>query len=79
MATVNPYHRNLRSRLLRWHSRKVKSVGVVDLLESFYQGFRRRVSKAEGRDLNLRDAIKLANVSELERLDIHITEERLGI
>jgi|LakMenEpi03Aug12_release.lakeMendotaPanAssembly.Ray.scaffolds.fasta_scaffold1479934_2 hypothetical protein len=69
----------LRTRLLRWHARKVKTVGVVDLLESFYQGFRRRVSHAEGRDLDLREAIKLASEDELTRLDIHITEERLKI
>lgn len=69
----------LRTRLLRWHARKVKTMGVVDLLESFYQGFRRRVSIAEGRDLDLREAIKLASEDELTRLDIHITEERLKI
>ena len=69
----------LRDRMLRWHARKVKSVGVVDLLESFYQGFRHRVSRAEGRDLDLREAIKLATEDELTRLDIYITEERLRI
>ncbi len=72
-------HRELRARMLRWHSRKVKSLGLVDLLESFYQGFRRRVSMAEGRELDLREAIKLASEDELTRLDIHIQEEKAGI
>lgn len=72
-------HRELRTRMLRWHARKVKSVGVLDLLESFYQGFRRRVSIAQGRELDLREAIQLASEDELTRLDIHIQEERLKI
>lgn len=76
---MTPSHRELRARMLRWHARKVKSLGVVDLLESFYQGFRRRVSIAEGRELDLREAIQLASEDELTRLDIHIQEERLKI
>lgn len=72
-------HKALRKRMLAWHNRKLHSVGIVHLMESFYQGLRHRVSRQEGRELDLREAISLASEAELQRLDNHITEERLGI
>ena len=72
-------HKLLRKRMLAWHYRKVNGVSMLDLLESFYQGLRNRVSLKEGRNLDLREAISLASESELQRLDNHIIEERLGI
>lgn len=72
-------HKAIRKRMLAWHYRKMHSVSMVDLLESFYQGLRHRVSRQEGRELDLREAISLASEAELERLDNHIIEERLGI
>lgn len=72
-------HKALRKRMLAWHYRKLNGVGLMDLMESFYQGLRRRVSRQEGRELDLREAISLASEAELQRLDNHIIEERLGI
>lgn len=72
-------HKQLRKRMLAWHYRKVNGIGMMDLLESFYQGLRHRVSNQVGRDLDLREAISMASEEELQRLDNHIIEERLGI
>lgn len=72
-------HKLLRKRMLAWHYRKVRSVDVVHLLESFYQGLRHRVSREVGRELDLREAISMASESELQRLENHILEEKLGI
>lgn len=48
-------------------------------MESYYQGLRHRVIRKVGRELDLRDAISLASEEELQKLDNHIIEERLGI
>lgn len=65
----------LRKRLLKWHSNKQRSIEIIDLLESGYQGFRRKVCNRIGEDLCFREAIKRATQEELERLQNHIDEE----
>ncbi len=72
-------HKVLRKRMLAWHYRKLHSPNVFDLMESYYQGLRHRVIRKVGRELDLRDAISLASEEELQKLDNHIIEERLGI
>lgn len=72
-------HKRLRKRMLAWHYRKLNSVGLMDLMESFYQGLRHRVIRQLGREMDLREAISMASEAELQRLDEHINEKRLGI
>lgn len=70
----------LRQRLLSWHYAKSRTISIVDLLESDYQGFRRKVGNRVGNsNINFRDAIKDASEDELIGLDILRTEKRLGI
>lgn len=72
----------LRKKLLRWHYNKTRTISIVDLLESGYQGFRRRVARRLEQDpesYNFRDAIKFANLEELRYLQGRIDEDRLGL
>lgn len=71
--------KRLRKRLKRWHYRKAKGLGVIDLLDSNYQGFRYRVQARLDRPIGFIEALNLANADELQQLDNYILEERLGI
>lgn len=77
--------KRLRKNLLSWHYRKSKTVAVIDLLDSTYQAWRWKVTKrCDPEDklkkgLDFRDAIKKANLNELEDLDRINCEMRLGI
>lgn len=69
----------LRKRLLNWHYQKCNGINILDLLESDYQRFRFRVKQRLGRDIDFRDAIKLATYDELTMLEQIRDEKRLGI
>jgi hypothetical protein len=68
-----------RKRLLRWHYNKARTIAIVDLLESDFQSFRRRVCRRLDRDLDFREAIELATGEELNRLDEVRDSRRLGL
>lgn len=71
-----------RQRLLNWHYQKVRSISMLDLLESDYQNFRTMVEQRLNlpyRSLDFREAIKKANDQELTYLEITRDEKRVGI
>jgi hypothetical protein len=70
----------LRKKLLRWHYNKLRTIGIVELLQSTYQCFRYRVQHRVNKgQIDFREAIKLANENELWDLQNIIDEERAGI
>lgn len=69
----------LRKRLLNWHYKKCNGIGIIELLESDYQRFRFRVKQRVGRDIDFREAIKLAVYDELTMLEQIRDEKQLGI
>lgn len=72
-------HKALRKRLLAWHYNRSKTIKIVELLQSNYQCFRYKVKNRIGRDIDFREAIKIATMDELEKLSEIIDEERIGI
>lgn len=72
-------HKALRKRLMQWHRNKQKSIAIVDLLDSTYQTFRNKVCTRLEKDLDFYDAIKEANLEELQKLDMIILEFKLNI
>ncbi|MBW2962294.1 hypothetical protein [Mesonia aestuariivivens] len=73
------YHFKLRKRLMQWHRNKQKSIKIIELLDSNYQRFRNKVSKRlSDENIDFYDAIKKANVDELEILDMVILNEKLN-
>lgn len=68
----------LRNRLLSWHNSKSKTISIVDLMDSNFQAWRRRIEiRLENHEtLDFRDAIRSATMDELQRLDILILEDR---
>lgn len=54
-------------------------MSIVDLLESDYQHFRRKVSRLLNEELDFREAIKQANEDELSFLLQVRDEKRMGI
>ena len=69
----------LRKRLLNWHYKKSAGAGIIELLESDYQRFRNMVKRRVERDIDFREAIKLATKEELWLLQQVRDEKRLGI
>ena len=69
----------LRKRMLNWHYQKCNRIGIIELLESDYQRFRVCVKQRVGRDIDFREAIKLAVYVELTMLEQIRDEKRLGI
>jgi hypothetical protein len=58
---------------------KSQNLTLIDLLDSNYQKFRNDVCRRLDRQVDFREAIKLANEDELRYLDNYILEEKLGI
>lgn len=69
----------LRKRLLNWHYKKSKTIAIIELLESDYQRFRNLVKRRIERDIDFREAIKLANYDELTLLEQIRDEKRANI
>ena len=69
----------LRKRLLNWHYKKCRDAGIFDLLETDYQMFRYTVQRRVGRNVDFREAIKIATEDELLLLMQVRDERRLGI
>lgn len=65
----------LRRKLLNWHYHKVRTLSVFNLLEAGYQKFRNDVSNRLGANVDFREAIKKANLKELEYLQWFRDEE----
>jgi hypothetical protein len=67
-----------RKKLLSWHYNKSRTINIVDLLQSNYQCFRRRVQmRVDNGELDFREAIRRANLEEMLYLQNVIDEERI--
>lgn len=77
-TAMNSEHKELRKRLLQWHRNKQQSINIILLADSNYQIFRNTVNRRLGTDLDYYDAIKQANLEELQKLDMVILDEKLN-
>jgi hypothetical protein len=68
----------LRKKLLRWHYDLLRppSLRWVELLSSDFQRFRYMVQARVGKELNYKEAIKVATENELWELQAIIDEDR---